>query len=1405
MERRLYILISMLLLCIVCRAEYVFHHYSVEDGLSQNTVMCIIEDREGYMWFGTWDGLNKFDGYEFTIYKSNEGKSSLRNSRVEFIAEDKLGYIWFETYDGSFHRLDKSTNEVIDLSYSFPLVRYKSERKFIEPSAGNLFIVSDEALVYLSEQSDGTLKERLYSGSGAEGPHFVVADEEGNIWYDDNGLICRRNYSRNDSTIYTLKESASSFSITTATVTSDGIWFGSNIGKMWRYSLSKNAFEPVLVVSGAEIVDIVPLTASEILVGTVGSGLYLYNNQNGGIAEIASASKIGNIISLNNDGQGVIWVETDRDGIWRYRLSDHSLKHLEQQIDIRYSPLRANMILLEDGDHNVWVNPFGGGLSRYNKERDELENPLVGITNMVHTAYVGKQGELWLSSYDTGIDCVNLNKQPFRLRDMRSGSKSIGEIRAMLELSNGDVLLANKDEKIMVMRGASISELKIRSDKDVLLSVYSLLEEDDGSVLVGTRYDGLYRLRNGRLTSENRAVDGTGINCNAVYDMLRTFNGDLYIGTYGGGVNILRGGRMVNSDNDWTDYPSALYSKVRCLLNVGDTMILAGTTNGLLQIRQSDLKTWVTPYSDVHCLLQDSRGNIWMGSFSGGLSKIVKLADDEGAAQLETYTTTNGLRSDIVLNLIEDESGRLWYSSENNITRFDPQTGDFQHFTPFFNSKEGCFTEAKALKLSYGNILFGYNHGFCTFTPERILRSENIPPLHFTGFQLFNTDVEIGAEGSPLKTAIDYTERIRLSHKMSSWSIEYAAIDMFNADKIEYAFMLDGFEKEWNIVHGQRKATYTNLPAGKYVFRVKSTNADGVWVDNERTIKVEITPSFWLTGWAIMLYILIAFAVLVLVLRVIARYSRLQQQIEIEKQVTDIRLRFFTNISHELRTPLTLIFGPVDNILKTEKLSNSVKTQLEIVQSNAQRMLRLINEILDFRKIQNKKMRLRIQEINIGQLVENVCGNFNKEAYDKHISFRVENEAPEAMLWIDKEKMDTIIYNLLSNAFKFTPAGKSITVKISEKPNFVLIKVLDEGVGIPREKRGVIFERFSSHNEIEKLTAKAGTGIGLNLVKELVDLHKGYIEVESELDKGTAFTVILRTGKEHFGNEVDFVSNADVLPHTLEPLSSKLDNVVVKQNLPKMLIVEDNESMRTFLTNIFIKEFTIETAKDGEEGLSKAKEYMPEIVISDLMMPNMDGLEMTGMIKRDETINHIPIVLLTAKEAVESRVEAMRVGADDYITKPFSAEYLKARVDNILQQRERLRERFRTDLLTLQTSPMAKEKTADEVFLAKLLDFMEKNMDNNELVVEDMVSEMAMGRTVFFNKLKSITGLSPVEFIREVRIKKAAQLLEAGTYNITEITYMVGMNDSRYFSKCFKSVYGVTPTEYKRQKMEEKK
>ena len=1163
--------------------HYVVQHYSIKDGLSQNTVMSILQDKQGFMWFGTWDGLNRFDGYTFTTYKAmSNGVEARVNNRVDLIYEDANECIWWGTYDGHYYRLDAARKNTVEQPY-----------------------------------------DSLPEGMQAK------------------------------------------------------------------------------------------------------------------MSESASKTKV--------DSHGVVWQADEQNGILRYRFGQW--KRFTPALDSRYAGrLRENFFLLEDMQGRTWVNPTGGGWSYYDYEKDELVYPISGLSNMIHTAYIDRDGQMWISSYDGGVDCVNMEPTPYKLHDMRHSPQDNGEVRAFARRKNGEVLTLVKSET----------------------NVYCALETQHG-MLYGTKGGGLKNITTGT-TIPTTHPD--------IYDIEEGRDGTLYVATYGGGVNIIR---WNENTHQWeAPEPIGNGMKVRDIEIVDETL-WCGTTTGVLRINIETNEVLVLPSYDIRAIYY-SHDHLWLGSFGGGLMTLDPKDPKLEITRIETF-------HDIILSMAGDGKN-LWFTSESDIAQLNLETGYLYYYDALDGEDNTYFTEAEALRTPDGTILFGYSNGYCAFSPSRIHHSNSVPPMRITHIE--SQDMEY--EGDSI--TLDYGSNV---------TIEYAAMDYIGADKIVYFYKMEGIDSDWKAAQAVRRVTYSNLQHGVYTFRVRSTNREGGDVENEKTLTIFVTSPWWVRWWAWLLYICGAILIMALTVYIMNIYNKLRRKVQVEQEVTDIKLRFFTNISHELRTPLTLIVSPIENILHTERISPSVRSQLEIVYSNSQRMLRMVNQLLEFRKVQNQKMKLKVQKVLLSELVNETCSNFQKEAYDKHIQFSIENKAEDSTVWVDRGRMDTILWNLLSNAFKFTPAGKKITVIIDSKPGFVTLTVQDEGIGIPPEKRSMLFERFSSNNELNNNNT-TGTGIGLNLTKELVDLHHGHIDVVSAVGAGTSITVMLHTGKDHFGADVEFISEEQIAnpPQMEMSLEDKLDQLAQEkqENRFTILIVEDNQDMRHFLSGIFSRDYSVETAEDGAQAEQIIRTKQIDIVITDLMMPNVDGLELTQFIKQNPETDHIPVILLTAKAAIESRLQALQFGADDYMTKPFEPEYIRARVQNILKQRTQLEQSYRQRLMRLEPQK-GEDNVPGDAFLAKLLDVMEKQMDNNTLTVDELVEEMGMGRTVFFNKLKNMTGMSPVEFIREMRIKRAAQLLEDRKYNITEVTYMVGMNDSRYFSKCFKNTYGVTPSEYRKQRLEE--
>ena len=590
-------------------------------------------------------------------------------------------------------------------------------------------------------------------------------------------------------------------------------------------------------------------------------------------------------------------------------------------------------------------------------------------------------------------------------------------------------------------------------------------------------------------------------------------------------------------------------------------------------------------------------------------------------------------------------------------------------------------------------------------------------------------------------------------------------------------------------------------------------------MNNIRTLSINVLPTFWETGWAWLLYLILFILFTGTIVYVLFYIYRLRHQVDIEQQLSNIKLRFFTDISHELRTPLTLISSPVNEVLENEDLSATAREHLAVVQKNAERMLRLMNQILDFRKIQNQKMKVLVEKTDLIPLLEKVMINFRLIAEEKKINFRLESELKSIYAWVDRDKFEKIFFNLISNAFKYTPAEKAIIIEVTKRMDKVTISVVDEGIGIEPTKLRNLFQRFETLAQQNML--QPSSGIGLSLVKEMVDMHHGTIKVTSEPEAGSRFVVTLPLQKEVFeqDSQVEFILNDSQSPATRpdsclqtekRPEAEDKEDMV-NNTVPDtftILVVEDNEELKVFLKNILSENYTVITAPNGKKGLQHAVDNIPDLIISDVMMPVMDGLEMIRQIKENNNICHIPIIVLSAKASLDDRIAGLEQGVDDYITKPFSATYLKTRIASLLRQRKSLQEIYMAKLTEGKKIGVAEALTPsqpqitpyDEQFMQKVMEFIEEQMDNAELTIDEFAEHLMLSRTIFYRKLKSIIGLTPVDFIREVRIKRAAQLIDSGEYNFSQVAYMTGFNDPKYFSKCFKKIVGITPSEYKEKK-----
>lgn len=1447
-----------------------FTHYSVEDGLSEGEVLSMHQDRNGYMWFGTFDGLNRFDGVNFKVYKSGFNRySSLTNNRVDKIIEDDYGYLWILTNNGDAHRFD--TQKELFINFKGSTNNISTDQSPIQQifcfSEGETWLTTEDGgcVRIISDKSSDNFKIDYFHVSGKASQKARISgifkDKENSIWIlTSNGISVVRKGLKTVEKISHIDRAAnlSSLPFYSFCEFEDNIWFGSSSGEIYTYNFGNKGFDVINTGLKSRIIAIKPLNQREQIVLTSDDGFFVLNRTTGEKKYFRKENNpsipTNKMISVYVDRFGEAWIETAVEGVLHFDPFKEQITHFKMKTD-KTNPnvFLPNFFIFEDKNDYLWVHPLGGGFSYYNRAQKKLEyfynepgNPSRRFPNILHSAFSDQQGNLWMCTISRGIEKATFYPDQFKLLlpNPSSTAHAENEVRAIFEDKSKFLWIATRDGLVYLFDSTKNKLGNLRENGSFNSGekfnglIYTIMQDRKGNIWMGSKGRGVFKLENFgtkktpqfKITNFiHNSNNPYSLNHDNVYSIFEDANGRIWVGTYGGGLNYIVEERnaikFINYNNQLKKYPFIDFKRVRFITADFNNSIWVATTNGLLVFNQNfvnpeslTFRTFTYNPNDrtslsnnnVNYIYCSGDNEIYVATLGGGLNKFAFRNQPEGKTIFKSFTEESGAPSDIILSITDDFKGNLWLSSERGILKFNKKNLSFEIYGKQSGIESKYFSESTGIRIHTGEIIMGFDDGLYYFNPEQVRKSTTIPAIVFTGIQIGGKDVNNSEYSHSKSTYNSKTLTLELNHKDKHFSIGYATLDYRNPNNIQYSVKLEGFDQEWHIERGQRIANYTNLAPGKYTFKVKSTNSDGIWVENERTISIIVHPSFWETKLARFLYFLVFLLLTATAIYIIFTIYKLRHKVEVEQLITNIKLKFFTDISHELRTPLTLISSPVDNILKNYTLEPEIKEQLAIVHNNTERMLRLVNQILDFRKIQNKKMKLKLEEFGLGDFISEICANFNKIAVEKGIELSFTDLSANENVWADKDKVEKITYNLLANAIKFTPRGKKVAVTISKNDNNIIVKVSDQGIGVSKEKVKNIFERFVSIDS-SNINFQPGTGIGLSLSKELAELHKGELTVESNEGEGATFTVTFKLGWSHFGNDTDFVLMDGQMPGNVilsghEKHEDEI-NTDDQDTVPLLLIIEDNEELRSFLKIVFSPDFHVIEAGNGNQGLQIAKDQLPDIIITDIMMPEMNGLDLARRIKSDDTTSHIPVVVLTAKTDIDTQLEALKTGADDYITKPFSSSYLKARIDNILNQRRKLHETFLSNLssnLSHQTTKVFSAdpslpvvESFDEKLLIKVMEIMEKNMDNSELTVDELVSKIGIGRSVFFKKLKSLTGIAPIEFIREVRIKRAAQLIETGEFTISQVTFMVGNNDPRYFSRCFKQKFGMTPSEYK--------
>lgn len=1421
--------------------------YSNNDGLLQNILSGIIQDQKGFLWISTRNGINKFDGYTFKCYKSSPHKEfSLSNNRITFIAETKQGDIWCQTYDKRAYIFDTYKETFYDVLQPIDeAVKRKSSVKRIYPlKKGIAWIVCSKGDCYRVDEQrykekEGITLHNTFNGA-LKGNDIldVFQDSDGDEWVLTNRGI----------SIIGSKKIGSDFPFKRIMEHQGKIYLISTSEKLAYYDPHTESIKFIETPPDINQINTFTTLSNGKLALSTNIGAVLYDPEKSSceVIDIHGLTPSVEVRFIYEDRLGELWIISTSPGVTRVNLATGEKQQLYTPKEKVVHYERNNLTtFFEDSQGTLWLTPVKGNFSYYDRASKQLKgfytdpaDPQSLFAPLVRIHYLDKQGNAWLTGA-RGIQKMSFYPQVYNLKPIDPGF----EIRAFhvdrskrlwVASNTGTVRIYNADGSLSgyLSPQGTISQTKTQFPANI----YCFNEGKDGVIWMGTKGNGLYQLTKtgSSYTVRNYTYQNNNLyslSNNDIYTVFTDSKDNVWIGCYGGGLNLLTHStkgevQFINHRNKLKNFPINDSHNIRYITETEGGTVLVGTTYGLITFSSTfDLPEEIKFYrniqrtndatsltaNDIMHIYTSSTKETYVAAFSGGINKVLSKNLLTDRIAFKSYTESEGLSSDLVFSMVEDADRNLWIVSENALSKFNSKAETFENYDTKFLRQQLNFSETVPTINGSNQLVFGTDMGVLEIVPEQMKRSSYIPAIVLR---------ELKINGRHSITSVDNLEKIVLNPSERNISISFSALDYVRPEDIRYAYQLQGLEDEWNYNDKNRSANYINLPVGDYLLHIKSTNSDGVWVNNVRTLSIKVLPTFWETPWAWIIYVFLFILFTTVIAYVLIYIYQLRHQVETEHQMANIKLKFFTDISHELRTPLTLISTPVTEVLENEPLTTTAREHLTMVRRNTERMLRLVNQILDFRKIQNKKMKILIERTELIAFLLTIIESFKLVADENLINYTLTSQQDELFIWIDRDKVEKIVFNLLSNAFKYTSPGKSIKVIVKTDSQSVSIHVIDEGIGIARDKQESLFQRFETLPKDNML--HPSSGIGLSLVKELAEMHHGSIAVKSKVGVGSDFCVKLPLNKEAFegDNQVEIILT-DYLEKDVAQSSKReaaADRELTIRHLPcqeeeeerTILIVEDNLELRSLLRTILASKYNIIEASNGEEGLKEAIQLIPDMIISDVMMPTMDGLEMVKLIKGNKNICHIPIVLLSAKSSLDDRIEGIEQGIDDYITKPFSSTYLKARIASLFNQRALLQEAFLNKLgnnkseLSNWMPAQPQVQPHDELFMQQIMEFMEQQMDNPELTIDDFADKVLLSRSMFYRKLKAIVGLTPVDFIREIRLKRATQLIESSSYNFSQIAYMTGFSDPKYFSKCFKKHAGTTPREYKEKFMQQR-
>ena len=1298
---------------IFCQAQSVEEHYyfknlSIRNGLSQNTVNAILQDRKGFMWLGTKDGLNRYDGLSFRKFKHDAANPrSIGNSFITSLYEDFNGNIWVGTDAGVY-------------------IYYPEKEAFEEFDCQSL---------------EKTRIERSVS--------MIAGDKQGRVWIavEAQGMFCydaRQKLLRN----YPLSEISSN--IKCFTFDSGGtLWLGfygdglyyskDNLATVHPYGSpedGKREFE------GGVITKIVQGNYNCLYIGSVKEGVSELNLTSGQVRNLLAIDESGESIfcrDLLPYSDNELWIGTES-GIYIYNLRTAQFIHLRASLYDSYS-LSDNAIyaLYKDREEGLWIGSYFGGVDYYPRQYTYFAKYYPkNIANSLHGKRVREfcradDGTLWIGTEDGGLNHFNPKTKEFHFFEPSAGFTNIHGL--CMDGSHLWVGTFSKGLRVIDTRTGVVLRTYTEGHTPHSLndnSIFSICRTSAGEIYLGTLF-GLLRY--------NRTQDNFDripeLNGKFVYDIKEDSYGNLWLATYANGaycydVSVRR----------WKNY----------VFDAEDEKSL--------------------PYDKVLSVFEDSYRQIWLTTQGGGFCLF--HPDTETFTR---YGLKDGLPNDVVYQIVEDDDRFLWLTTNNGLVRFDPKTMEMKVFSTANGLPTNQFNYRSGFKDEAGNIYLGSINGFVAFDPRTFAENRQVPAVAITDFLLFNKEVPVGETDSPLKSSITFSDKVVLTADQNSFSFRIAALSYQAPRMNKLMYKLEGFDEGWLTIGESPLVTYSNLGYGDYVFKVKASNSDGVWNEQETSLHLSILPPFYLSGWAYCFYVLFFMGCLVCVIFYFKRrnYRKQHRQMEMleqekEREVYHAKIDFFTNVAHEIRTPLTLIKGPLENIILKKEVDSETKEDLYIMKQNTERLLNLTNQLLDFRKTETRGFRLNFTECDVVAVLRETYLRFTSLAKQKGLDFILELPQECFMADVNQEALTKIISNLLNNGVKYASTYLRISLETDEK--VFHIRTFNDGEMIPDTMKEEIFKPFVRLDKEDEVTT--GTGIGLALSRSLAELHQGSLMMEKG-EEVNCFCLTLPVNQD----STITLSAENVSQVEENSCGWEQEETDTKEKKPMILVVEDNPDMLAFIRKQLTTEYSVLTAMNGIEALAVLDNHYVNLVVSDVMMPQMDGFELCKTIKSDLSYSHIPVVLLTAKTNIQSKIEGLELGADAYIEKPFSVEYLLANISSLIHNREKLRQTFaKSPFVAANTMALTK---ADEEFIWKLNDIIQANLHNPEFSMEDMADALKMSRSSFYRKIKGVLDLSPNEYLRLERLKQAAQLLKEGKSRVNEICYTVGFNSPSYF------------------------